>query len=139
MSESVSVKGRCLCGKVTFEAAIEPRLDACHCSHCRRLTAGPFMAYGAHILTVQGEEAISRFKSSEWAHREFCKHCGTNLFWRLEGGGHISINAFAIDNPPEGALTTEIFVDEQPDCYRFAGETTRMTGADIQALFAGGN
>ncbi len=41
----------CLCGKVRFEAAVEPlRIVHCHCIFCRRQTGGPVNLRGLQTL-----------------------------------------------------------------------------------------
>ena len=34
-------------------------------------------------------------------------------------------------------MSTEIFIDQKPDTYAFAGETHKMTGAEVVALAQG--
>lgn len=41
-----------------------------------------------------------------------------------------------LDNPDGVVLKQEIFIDEKPDGYAFAGETAKMTGAEVFAMFA---
>lgn len=131
--------GHCLCGAIQFTAIIEKRgMDACHCEMCRRWGGGPAMAVEATSLEFTGTEPAS-YRSSEWAERLFCPVCGTGLAWRLADGGFISVPAFLFDPPLDFPLETEIYVDEQPACDRFAGTRMRMTGAEVVALFSDGS
>ena len=41
-----------------------------------------------------------------------------------------------LDDPNGVKLTEEVFVDEMPDGYAFAGNTKKMTGAEVFAQFA---
>ena len=77
-------KGSCLCGAVRF--SVEGDLkdpDACHCNICRKWTGHYLVSTDIprEALSIQGEENISWYKSSEKVRRGFCKTCGTNLFF----------------------------------------------------------
>lgn len=134
--------GKCLCGAVQFTA--EPKMHtagACHCSMCRRWTAGPFLAIGCgDSVKVQGEENLGIYKSSDWGERCFCKQCGTPLFWRTvpEGMTGVSINALE-DLPTDLSLSHEIFIDDKPGWYGFLSDRSKkMTGAEFIASLQGG-
>lgn len=129
--------GRCLCGAVSFEATGVARIDACHCSMCRRLGAGPSFGAEAERIDWTGEAHITVYASSDWAERGFCAKCGTALFYRLKDGGFANFNAFLLDDITGLGFETEIYIDEKPDLYAFAGERHRMTGAEVLAAFAG--
>ena len=130
--------GRCLCGAVTVVArAAEPHVHACHCAMCRRWTGGPMLAVECGTdVSVEGAEHVRTFRSSDWAERAFCAECGTGLFYRLVGSGRMMLPAGLFDDAAGFELAGEIFVDEQPGWYAFAGERSRMTGAEVFALVA---
>ena len=135
--------GSCLCGAVTFELAQAPETTgACHCSMCRKWSGGVYLGVQcpADGATFQGEDNIATYTSSEWAERAFCKTCGSNLFYRVTAPGpHQGVMHFglgSLDAADGVALTEEIFVDEKPDGYAFAGDTHKMTGAEVFAQFA---
>ena len=131
--------GGCLCGAVRFTAIpVESEMDACHCSMCRRWSAGPFMGVSCGTsLEVADPAALGSFVSSEHAERQFCRTCGSTLFWRMRDGSAAFVSAQAFDDPSAFPFGKEIFVDEQPANYAFAGERVRMTGAEVIAAFAG--
>ncbi|MEQ9448085.1 MAG: GFA family protein, partial [Rhodospirillaceae bacterium] len=62
----------------------EGGFGACHCGTCRKWGGGPLLAVdcGEHV-TIDGEENVSIYQSSDWAERGFCGKCGTHLFYRL--------------------------------------------------------
>jgi hypothetical protein len=134
-----TVTGRCLCGAVTFSADVAKReVDACHCSMCRRWSAGPYIGLpfdGA--LALEGAENVGVYKSSDWAERGFCKVCGSSLFYHLLGTDHYSLSANALDDQSGLALTAQIFIDEKPAYYDFANDTPKLTGAEVFAAFEG--
>ncbi|NWH08975.1 MAG: GFA family protein [Alphaproteobacteria bacterium] len=138
MTSGKTLSGRCLCGAVTFTA--EPRalhMDSCHCSMCRRWSAGPLFAVdvGTSLKIADGAK-LGVYGSSDWAERCFCSVCGSTLFWRMRDGSFTGVSAQAFDDPGIFEFTTEIFVDEKPANYAFAGERKRMTGAEVLAAFS---
>ena len=132
--------GRCNCGAVTFSARIpELHMDACHCGMCRRQAAGPMMMLTVKDLEVGGGDSLGIYEASAWGQRLFCRSCGSAIAWRMKDGSHASVSAFAFDEPVGADLAVEIFIDEKPDGYAFAGSAQKMTGAQVVAMFAGGN
>jgi len=133
-----TMSGSCLCGAVRFTAApANGHVDACHCSMCRKWSAGPFLARDcADTLKVEDRTHLGVYRSSEWAERLFCKQCGSVLFYRLvEKNTHFA-SAEAFDDRSGYVFTTQIFTDEKPDYYDFANKTRNMTGAEVFAAFA---
>ena len=135
MANNGTLTGHCLCGAVAVTATpVHDHLEACHCAMCRRWCGIAYVAVqsDAHA-TFTGEEHIGRYRSSDWAERGFCTKCGSNLFYRFLPTGSYSFLAGLFDDVGERTLGAEIFVDEQPDYYHFAGDTTRKTGPEIIA------
>ena len=134
--------GRCLCGAVTFEAELgEDAYGACHCSMCRRWTGGaPLFAIQATVRVTAGEDRIASYRSSDWAERAFCAACGMNLWYRVsapgphEGAVHLAVGT--LEDAGDLSLASEIFIDEKPAGYALAGETRKLTGAEVFAMFA---
>ncbi len=116
--------GKCLCGAVQFEAKdIDIHIHACHCSMCRKWNGGPAMAASVGSVTFAGEENITRYASSDWAERGFCKQCGSNLFYLLKPNRYIMWSGAFDEQPFE--LEGEIFCSEKPGWYDFAGDHPR--------------
>ncbi|MDW3118737.1 GFA family protein [Roseovarius pacificus] len=135
--------GSCLCGAVRFEIATPPEtVGACHCTMCRKWSGGIFLGLevGADAVTFSGAEEPKTYASSDWAERGFCATCGSSLFYRITAPGphqgHYAFGLGTLDDADGIALTSEIFIDEKPDGYSFAGDTTKMTGAEVFALYA---
>jgi hypothetical protein len=135
----VGLSGRCLCGAVSFSLGASKReVDICHCSMCRRWSAGPFIGLGYDgDVTFEGVETIGVYKSSDWAERAFCKVCGSSLYYHLLGTQHYSFAAGLLDTQAGLVLTQEIFIDEKPKYYDFATDVPRLTGEQVFAAFAG--
>lgn len=126
--------GKCLCGAVSFEAQdVETDIHSCHCSMCRKWNGSPAMAAEVGAVTFSGEENITRYDSSAWAERGFCAKCGTNLFYRLKGMDRYIMWVGAFDDAEAFKLVGEIYVDEKPSGYDFAGDHPRMTAEEFMA------
>ncbi len=135
--------GKCLCGAVCFESDQVPaKAGICHCEQCRRWTGVALMGVtvATDSITWTGAEHIGRIQSSEWAERAWCTKCGTNLFYRVTadnewaGGSEIPVGLF--DDPNGFEVKSEIFIDQKPDGFAFAGEGRKeMTRADCVKLF----
>ncbi len=127
-----SMTGRCLCGAVTFSAEdVEPHIHACHCGMCRRWSGGPGMAVSVGSISFTGADELRTYDSSEWAERGFCGVCGSNLFYRLKEQDRYVVWNGALDDPTDFELTGEIYIDEKPSSYDFAGDHPRLTGQEF--------
>ncbi len=131
--------GRCLCGAVTFEAEVdEAHHGACHCGMCRRWCGGaPLFTVSTTRATFQGEDRITRYASSEWADRGFCGACGTALFYYFKPAKLYAMAVGAFDDAAAFELREEIFIDDKPGGYAFAGDHPRLTAAEVLAKHAG--
>lgn len=130
----MTATGKCLCGSVTFVAqGVDSHVHSCHCNMCRKWSGGPALAASVESVTFSGEEHITRYDSSEWAQRGFCSRCGTNLFYFLKPDGSYMMWGGGFDDPEQLALAGEIFVDEKPSTYNFAGDHPRLTGEEFMA------
>lgn len=130
--------GGCLCGAVRFAATpADSGVGACHCSMCRRWSAGPFLVRDCGTtLKIADESKLGVYRSSEWAERAFCKTCGTPLYYRLIDKGMYFVSAEAFDDVTDVTFTSQIFIEEKPAYYEFANKTHNLTGAEVFAAFA---
>ena len=132
--------GKCLCGAISFSAEdVQHHYHACHCGMCRKWTGGPGFGVGVGSISLQGEDKLGVYKSSEWAERCFCTVCGTNLMYRMPESGMTIVWAGAFDDQAKLKLTGEIYVDEKPAGYDFAGEHPRQTGQEFLASIGMGD
>jgi hypothetical protein len=116
-------RGSCLCGAVRFEVAGElPAPSACHCSMCRKHT-GHFEA-GTDVprsaVTIQGEQHVTWYRSSEKVRRGFCATCGSSLFFDPIHADWIGIMMGAFDGPTGVRIAQHIFVADKGDYYDIA-------------------
>ncbi|MCB0405836.1 MAG: GFA family protein [Bdellovibrionales bacterium] len=87
MSETNSAKGQCLCGSVRYEFELPSKFVAhCHCSLCRRASGAPFVTWigtwEAKLHISDLERNLAMYHSTAEGLRQFCKKCGTQLFFR---------------------------------------------------------
>jgi hypothetical protein len=136
---NTSRSGGCLCGAVRFSAVPDNlEMDVCHCGMCRRWSGGTLMSVPCTKLEIVDDSDLGVYASSEWAERLFCKSCGSSLFWRLSGGkgeGHVAVSMQSFDDISGFEFLAEIYIDEKPPHYTFAGERMRKTGAEVVAEF----
>lgn len=135
--------GKCLCGAVTFTAKeLSDEASACHCGMCRRWAGGPWIGVFTKAIDFADEDAVTVAQTSAWAERGFCAKCGSSLFYRLtaegEHQGVTSVSLGALDDTSGVSLTKEWFIDRKPDVYALEGERTRVTEAEVMAMFGGG-
>jgi hypothetical protein len=123
--------GRCQCGAVTYRVRGNMRdVIVCHCGQCQR-NHGHAPGYSAarrSELTVEGEDDLAWFRSSEQARRGFCRKCGSSLFWASEGRDTVSITAGSL-NPPTGLKTVlHIMTADKRDYYEIADGVPQVEG-----------
>ena len=91
----MQVEGKCHCGKIAYEATVDPdTVLLCHCTDCQTLTGSPFRANiqapAASFVLLLGEPKIYTLWKRPIA--ETCPDCGTPIY------------ASAISNPPSYSL-----------------------------------
>src|SRR4051812_29405337 len=80
------IEGRCQCGAVRIALELPSTFCShCHCESCRRAHSAPFVTWTSvpneRFRIVQGEGELTAYRSSEEATRNFCRRCGTQLFF----------------------------------------------------------
>jgi len=68
-------------------------------------------------LTVQGEDRVKWYRSSDKVRRGFCGECGSTLFWDPDGYDWIAVAMGAFDGLTRTRLAMHIFVEEKGDYY----------------------
>jgi hypothetical protein len=114
-------KASCLCGavRITVEGELPPP-DACHCTQCRKQSGHYWASTGGvpkSALTIEGEDRVTWYRSSEKVRRGFCGTCGSVLFWEPIGRDKIAVAMGAFDKPTDTRLHMHIFVAEKGDYY----------------------
>jgi hypothetical protein len=131
-------KGKCMCGAVSYVASqVESGIHACHCSMCRQWSGGPGFSSSVGSVAFEGEANITRYQSSDWAERGFCTKCGCNLFYYLKEANHYIMCVGTFEDQSQFTLTSEIYIEEKPAGYNFAGDHLRQTGDEFLAAMQG--
>lgn len=131
------IHGQCLCGAVKVRATpVRRHVEACHCSMCRRWNGIAFVGVmcGSDVA-IEGEEHVVRYRSSDWAERGFCGTCGSALFYRYLPLDNYGFTAGIFPDDALLPLAEEIFIDEKPEYYAFAGDAPKLTGAEVLAKY----
>lgn len=134
--------GGCQCGAVRFRVS-EFRDDPhiCHCRMCQKAVGNLFAALigvrHEHFAWTRGQATV--FASSDQVERGFCAACGTPLFYRSVGGGHVSLCIGALDAPRlipiamqsgmEGRHPSLRHLDQIPDAGTTEGEQPERAAA----------
>jgi hypothetical protein len=91
----MKIDGRCHCGRITFEAEVDPAtVTICHCTDCQTLTGSAFRANiptSAASFILRSGTPNSYVKTAESGNQRrhaFCGDCGTPIY------------ACAIEDPP---------------------------------------
>lgn len=81
----------CQCGQLSAECVGEAaRISMCHCIACQRRTGAPFSAnsrFPRGQVRVSGESTVyvREADSGNAVRAHFCPHCGSTVFWELDG------------------------------------------------------
>jgi len=138
MSEATNQTGSCLCGAVAFTATTpNTKVGACHCGMCRKWGGGPFMEIDCGTeISFDGADAITVYRSSDWAERGFCNRCGSHLFYRLTASQQHMVPAGLFDDQTDFVFENQVLIDKKPSFYSFANDTTDMTEAELFELMS---
>ncbi|EJD05601.1 uncharacterized protein FOMMEDRAFT_152929 [Fomitiporia mediterranea MF3/22] len=96
-AEIKTFKGRCHCGKITFEfdhPALEvQKPTSCNCTMCTR-TGGIYIYGPESTLRVTRDEPAGFISKSGRAHHRFCPSCGNMVFWTGMGRAGANVRMF---------------------------------------------
>ena len=101
MTEIITHRGGCHCGRVRFEvdAPARPQVQECNCSICRMTGFVHLIVPAARFRLLQGEDALTEYRFNTGTARHlFCRHCGVKSFYvpRSHPDG-FSVNARCLD------------------------------------------
>jgi hypothetical protein len=87
------IDGGCHCGRIAYEAEIDPDLvSVCHCTDCQLLTGSPFrvtvICSAEQVRLTAGTPKLytKLGDSGRPRHQHFCGECGAPLFTSGAGG-----------------------------------------------------
>jgi len=83
----MKVTGRCHCGKITYEADVDPEKSTiCHCTDCQMLTGSAYRANvqapggSFRLLTGTPKTYLKTAESGNKRLHAFCGDCGTPVY-----------------------------------------------------------
>jgi hypothetical protein len=124
------VRGRCLCGSVTFEVSGELGVVMhCHCSMCRKTHGSVFATHGAvagdGFRWLTGQELVQRYVSSPGNVRPFCRRCGSAV-----PSDHmpnlVMVPLGTLDDDPGVRPIAHIFVGSKAPWHDVTGDLPRF-------------
>ena len=126
--------GHCLCDAVRISADEKPKaVEICQCTMCRRWGGGFYAGISLQDPVIEGDADISRYRSSEWAERAFCRQCGSNLWFTFLPTGHRSFCAGLFEDLADAEIEKEIFCDSAVAWTTITGGHERQTGDQVIA------
>ncbi|SHN31614.1 Uncharacterized conserved protein [Duganella sacchari] len=120
MSDAGYLHGSCLCGGVTYRAALPvSHASHCYCRMCQKQHGAAAGSYAnvasAGLVIEQGADLIAEYASSDHGRRDFCRGCGSTLFWRsTQSPDRIAITLGTMEPEYAGQVTREWFVENKP-------------------------
>ena len=99
----MKIDGECHCGRIAFEADIDPELVViCHCADCQTLSGSAF-----RTVVPTPEEKFTLLRGSPTTYERtadsgnkrlqaFCPDCGTSLYSTSVGGRSVTLRVGAI-------------------------------------------
>ena len=83
----MKVHGRCHCGRITYEAEIDPaRVSACHCTDCQMLSGSAYrvsMPAPRETFVLRTGQPMTYVKTADSGAKRvhaFCAECGTPVY-----------------------------------------------------------
>lgn len=119
--ETPMVEGSCLCGAVTYQVTgTVGDIVHCHCITCRKAHASAFssvaaVADGDFVLT--GGERMKSYESSPGKQRHFCGTCGSQIYAKRQGTGHVILRLGTLDTDPGTKEARHIWLSDKASWY----------------------
>jgi hypothetical protein len=124
--ETQLLTGRCLCEGVAYEIRGElGPIFNCHCSKCRRWHGAAFRTRAtvkaSQFKLVRGEDLLTRYHSSEYVVKHFCKVCGSNLISTYDNNPDIiGVPLGGLDQAPHNKPEGHIWAGSKSPWYEIA-------------------
>ena len=90
----MKIDGGCHCGKITYEADVDPEnCRICHCTDCQKMSGSAFRAVvpvpedKVRLLSGEVKVYVKTAESGNKRAQAFCPDCGTHLWATSVGDG----------------------------------------------------
>ena len=117
MTEEIVRTGGCLCGKSRYQTKGDsPRAIMCHCRYCQTYTGS---AFGTQVWFPEDKVTLTSGELSKYENNtesgnvvtlNFCKNCGSSIFFKRLGSRAISLSAGLLNNPTGLKTISHIFI-----------------------------
>jgi hypothetical protein len=141
-SQTTSVTGGCLCGRVRYEAEVFLKSGyICHCTICQKSTGQPAemsVLIKAGTLKYIGHEP-KYYVSSKFGKRGFCSECGSRIVWQAlnaEDDWTTNLDVGGLDNPSAVGVACHIHADTQLPWYNACEDLPKFEAKDTDAMLA---
>lgn len=131
------MKGQCLCKAVTIEINDSQDLHACHCNNCRIWGGSSGFTTMAQGIKTDNVDNIASFQLVAWGTRNFCKTCGTHLYFHQLGTENYYVSAGLFDDV-KFELKSQIFIDKKACYYELANDTPKITSQEFFDMLENG-
>jgi hypothetical protein len=126
-----------MCGAVKYEAQTLDKVSVCYCKMCQRWASGVFMGVPSeHFAVTAGENDLTVVRTSDWASRAFCRHCGSNIYYKADAMAGPAVAFGSLDDTRGLSPRIQFYVDKRPEGFELAAQTKEMTEAECIAFFA---
>ena len=114
----MTLRGRCLCGAVRYEAdQLDGEIVHCHCTICRKAHASAFNSSAAversHFRWIAGEDKLGCYASSPDKNRWFCGVCGSQMIAEFPARSRVLLRVATLDDDPGMRPAAHIWTSEQ--------------------------
>jgi hypothetical protein len=142
------LNGACLCGRIQYEIAGEPRfMYQCYCGRCRAASGAAFVTNlivdTDRFRITAGQEILRAFESSPDKFRHFCSACGSPIYSHGAKTKHVvSVRCGTLRHDPGVRVAYHAFVDSKAPWADFCGDEQQFPDwpdpAVVRQLFAKG-
>ena len=114
------LRGSCLCGGVAYRAdGPVHHASHCYCTMCQKGHGAGAGSYAnvstADFAIERGKDLVVEYASSEHGRRDFCRVCGSTLFWRsTQSPDVIAVTLGTLEPPYDGPVERELYTDTKP-------------------------
>ena len=132
----IEYSGSCLCGSVKFKVTGPVKFVAHdHCSICRKAHGATFVTWcGVKSETEQfqllsGNDCLTSYQSTKEAERQFCKICGSQMFFRSNNWpGEVHFTRASIDQEMFEKPKAHVYYSDKASWLEYEDELPKYGG-----------
>jgi hypothetical protein len=146
MEDGRVIRGRCLCGEITFH--LVPPTDFvshCHCQSCRLSHGAAFVTWTSvprERFVLERDDAVKWYRSSPQIEWGFCPACGSSLLYRAIADGHhespkrdrIYVAAGSLIDPLDRTVQAHVSFEERVHWYECDDSLPRYRGKGLEKI-----